>query len=68
MGTQKYSDEGNWKHEPKTEHPIDDSFGEGNRTRNWQKDPAKKVLDRSEGKKFNPRETEERNEPAGGAQ
>lgn len=51
MGQQKYSGESNWQHEPRTEHNMDDSFGEGNKTRNWQKNPPREVLDRSEGKK-----------------
>jgi len=37
MTTQTYRDEGNWKHEPNTEHHVDDKFGKGTNTRNWKK-------------------------------
>jgi hypothetical protein len=37
MSQQKFGEEGNWKHEPRTKHYIDDHFGKGTKTRNWKK-------------------------------
>lgn len=37
MSKQSFGDESNWKHEPKTEHYVEDKFGKGSATRNWKK-------------------------------
>lgn len=42
MSRQSFSEESNWKHEPHSEHYVDDKFGEGTDTRNWVKNLDKK--------------------------
>ena len=37
MSNQSFKDESNWKHEPHTEHHVEDKFGKGTDTRNWNK-------------------------------
>jgi DnaK suppressor protein len=45
MGTQNYGDESNWKHQPETEHYVEDKYGKGSHTRNWKKNLEEKSED-----------------------
>jgi hypothetical protein len=43
MGRQTFRDESNRKHKPHAEHYVDDKFGKGNNTRNWNKNVKQEV-------------------------
>ncbi len=70
MGRQTYRDESNRKHRPHNEHDVDDKFGKGTQTRNWNKnlkrykdvynvdDTKLKHVEESEKKRVNPNHTQ----------